>query len=67
MLGGKTVFRDPAFRPTFDDLTGELASTRVYDDAREAAVDADLLENVMVVGFTMEHVPAGSDSKKEGT
>ena len=51
----------------YDFDAEELASTRVYDDAPEAAVDADLLDNVMVVGFALEHVPGGSDTEKEST
>ncbi len=50
----------------YDFDMGELASTRVYDDAQEAAQDADLLDNVMVVGFTLEHVPSGSLAGEEG-
>ncbi len=44
----------------------DLASTRVYDDAHEAAQDADLLDNVMVVGFSLERVPSGSLAETEG-
>ncbi len=50
----------------YDFDSGDLASTRVYDDAQEAAVDADLLDNVIVAGFTLEHRPAGSVAGKEG-
>ncbi len=51
----------------YDFDMGDLASTRVYDDADEAAQDADLLDNVIVAGFALEHVPAGSLPEKEGT
>jgi|GEM_PF-1964064 len=50
----------------YDFDSGDLASTCVYDDAREAAEDADLLDNVIVVGFTLEPRPAWSVAGKEG-
>lgn len=50
----------------YDFDSGDLASTRVYDDAQEAATDADLLDNVMVVGFTLEHTPGASNTEKKG-
>ena len=50
----------------YDFDTGDLASTRVYDDAQEAAQDAALLDNVMVVGFSLERVPSGSLAESEG-
>ncbi len=62
--------REPTIQRRFvlyDFDAGDLASTRVYDNAQEAAEDADLLDNVMVVGFTMEHMPAGSLAEKEDT
>lgn len=50
----------------YDFDMGELASTRVYGDAQEAAEDADLLDNVIVMGFTLERTPGGSSDEKEG-
>jgi hypothetical protein len=50
----------------YDFDMGDLASTRVYDDAHKAAQDGDLLDSVMVVGFTLECVSGGSVAGKEG-